>query len=57
MDRVYDGWLNEQTTKNSSTIPSTQNIEDGFFGEGVAHNTFRVIVNTFYTPSHGQSMR
>ena len=57
MDRVYDGWLNDQTTKNSNTIPSSQNIEDGFFGKGVAHNTFRVIVNTFYTPTHGQSMR
>ena len=29
MDRVYDGWLNDQTTKNSNTIPSSQNIEDG----------------------------
>ena len=57
MDRVYDGWLNDHTNSISTTIPSTQNIEDGFFGKGVAHNTFRVIVNTFYTPTHGKSMR
>ena len=57
MDRVYDGWLDTQTTSIAATIPSTQNIKDGFFGKGVAHNTFRVILNAFHTPNHGHSMR
>ena len=57
MDRVYDGWLNDQSTSISATIPSTQHIEDGFFGKDAAHNTFRVILNTFCPPMHGHSMR
>ena len=57
MDHAYDGWLIDQTNSKPVPIPSTQNIEDGFFGKDIAYNTFRTLVNTFYTPTNGQSMR
>ena len=57
MDRVYEGWLNTQTTNIANTIPSVQHIADGFFGKSGSHSTFRVLLNAFHPPKHGHSMR